>query len=95
MVFQLLKALWSYNYLLPQNNYQLTAKILGTGEIVANRENVSVIELYNASWTISDTIVYRDITIRNNIVEPILFIMSIIMIISGFMFQEKILFHIW
>ena len=61
----------SYNYLLPQNNYQLTAKILGTGEIVANRENVSVIELYNASWTISDTIAYRDITIRNNIVEPI------------------------
>ena len=61
----------SYNYLLPQNNYQLTAKNLVTGEIVATREHISVIELYNSSWTISDTITYRDITIRNNLLEPL------------------------
>ena len=85
----------SYNYLLPQNNYQLTAKILGTGEIVANRENVSVIELYNASWTISDTIVYRDITIRNNIVEPITIHNEHNNDYLGFYVHLKILFHIW
>ncbi len=61
----------SYNYLLPQNNYQLIAKNLVTGEIVSSRENISVIELYNSSWTISDTISYRDITIRNNLLEPL------------------------
>ena len=61
----------SYNYLLPQNNYMLTAKNLITGEIVATRENVSVIELYNSSWTISDTISYRNITISNNLLEPL------------------------
>ena len=61
----------SYNYLLPQNNYILTAKNLITGEIVATRENVSVIELYNSSWTISDTISYRNITISNNLLEPL------------------------
>ncbi len=61
----------SYNYLLPQNNYQLIAKNLVTGEIVANRENISVIELYNSSWTISDTASFRDITIRNNLQEPL------------------------
>ena len=61
----------SYNYLLPQNNYQLSAKILGTGETVATRENVNVIELYNTSWTISDTIVYRNITIENNTLDPV------------------------
>ena len=61
----------SYNYLLPQNNYQLSAKMLGTGEVVASRENINVIELYNTSWTISDTLSYRNITIRNNLLEPI------------------------
>ena len=61
----------SYNYFLPQNNYQLTAKNLVTGEIVATREHISVIELYNSSWTISDTITYRDISIRNNLLEPL------------------------
>ena len=61
----------SYNYLLPQNNYMLTAKNLITGEIVATRENVSVIELYNSSWTISDTISYSNITISNNLLEPL------------------------
>lgn len=61
----------SYNYLLPQNNYMLTAKNLITGEIVATRENVSVIELYNSSWIISDTISYRNITISNNLLEPL------------------------
>lgn len=61
----------SYNYLLPQNNYQLTAKILGTGEIAFVRENVKVIELYNTSWIISDTITYRNITIKNNLLEPV------------------------
>ena len=61
----------SYNYLLPQNNYQLTAKNLVTGEIVSTRENISVIDLYNSSWTISDTISYRNITIRNNLLEPL------------------------
>ena len=61
----------SYNYLLPQNNYSLTAKTLGTGEVISSRENVSVIELYNSSWTISDSISYRNITIINNISEPV------------------------
>ena len=61
----------SYNYLLPQNNYQLTAKILGTGEVAFSRENVKVIELYNTSWILSDNITYRNITIRNNISEPL------------------------
>ena len=61
----------SFNYLLPQNNYHLFAKILGTGETVATRENVNVIELYNTSWTISDTITYRSITIWNNILDPV------------------------
>ena len=61
----------SYNYLLPQNNYMLTAKNLITGEIVATKENMSVIELYNSSWIISDTISYRNITISNNLLEPL------------------------
>ena len=61
----------SYNYLLPQNNYMLTAKNLITGEIVATKENISVIELYNSSWIISDTISYRNITISNNLPEPL------------------------
>ena len=61
----------SYNYLLPQNNYMLTAKNLITGEIVATKENISVIELYNSSWIISDTISYRNITISNNLLEPL------------------------
>ena len=61
----------SYNYLLPQNNYILTAKNLITGEIVATKENISVIELYNSSWIISDTISYRNITISNNLLEPL------------------------
>jgi len=61
----------SYNYLLPQNNYMLTAKNLITGEIVATREYVGVIELYNSSWTISDTISFRSITISNNLLEPL------------------------
>ena len=61
----------NYNYLLPQNNYTLTAKNLITGEIVATRENISVIELYNSSWTVSDTISYRNITISNNLPEPV------------------------
>ena len=61
----------NYNYLLPQNNYTLTAKNLITGEIVATRENLSVIELYNSSWTVSDTISYRNITISNNLLEPL------------------------
>jgi len=61
----------SYNYLLPQNNYMLTAKNLITGEIVATKENISVIDLYNSSWTISDTISYRNITISNNLLEPL------------------------
>ena len=61
----------SYNYLLPQNNYMLTAKNLITGEIVDTKENISVIELYNSSWIISDTISYRNITISNNLLEPL------------------------
>ena len=61
----------NYNYLLPQNNYMLTAKNLITGEIVATKENISVIELYNSSWIISDTISYRNITISNNLLEPL------------------------
>ena len=61
----------SYNYLLPQNNYHLSAKMLGTGEVIASRENINVIELYNTSWTISDTLSYTNITIRNNLLEPI------------------------
>tara|TARA_Y100000591_G_scaffold77737_1_gene64894 strand:+ start:7619 stop:9586 length:1968 start_codon:yes stop_codon:yes gene_type:complete len=61
----------SYNYLLPQNNYMLTAKNLITGEIVDSRENISVIELYSSSWTISETIPYRNITISNNLLEPV------------------------
>ena len=61
----------SYNYLLPQNNYMLTAKNLISGEIVDTRENISVIELYSSSWTISDTISYRNITISNNLLEPL------------------------
>ena len=61
----------SYNYLLPQNNYILTAKNLITGEIIATKENISVIELYNSSWIISDTISYRNITISNNLLEPL------------------------
>ena len=61
----------SYNYLLPQNNYMLTAKNLITGEIIATKENISVIELYNSSWIISDTISYRNITISNNLLEPL------------------------
>mgnify|MGYP000261162980 CR=1 FL=1 len=61
----------SYNYLLPQNNYQITAKILGTGEVVFSRDNVNVLELYNTSWMISDTLSYRNIAIRNNLLEPI------------------------
>ena len=61
----------SYNYLLPQNNYHLSAKMLGTGEVIASRENINVIELYNTSWTISDTLSYTNITIRNDLLEPI------------------------
>ncbi len=61
----------SYNYLLPQNNYMLTAKNLSTGEIIATKENISVIELHNSSWIISDTILYRNITISNNLLEPL------------------------
>ena len=61
----------SYNYLLPQNNYILTAKNLITGEIIATKETISVIELYNSSWIISDTISYRNITISNNLLEPL------------------------
>ena len=61
----------SYNYLLPQNNYILTAKNLITGETVATKENISVIDLYNSSWAISDTISYRNITISNNLLEPL------------------------
>ena len=61
----------SYNYLLPQSNYMLTAKNLITGEIVSTQENISVIELYNSSWTIADTISYRSITISNNLLEPL------------------------
>ena len=61
----------SYNYLLPQNNYTLNAKNLITGETIDTKENISVIELYNSSWIISDTISYRNIMISNNLLEPL------------------------
>ena len=60
----------SYNYLLPQNNYELNAKTL-SGDVVASRQNVHVMELYNTTWTISDTLEYMNLLVQNNLQETI------------------------